>query len=261
MNANVFAIQRFCTHDGPGIRTTVFFKGCQLRCAWCHNPESQAPQPQIFYAANLCVGCGACVAVCPKSRHLLANEQHIFQREYCTRCMVCARACPTGALQQVGTAMSVEEILREVERDRAYYECSGGGITLSGGEPFAQPAPAIEILKMAKQRGIHTAVQTCGAVSIDTLRAAAPFVDLFLWDIKDTDPARHLANTCAPLDPILDNLHTIAATNANIIIRAIIVPHINDSAVHRHKLGQLGFPVQYIPYRPLEKPKHQLLGQ
>jgi len=160
----VFDLQRFAIHDGPGIRTLVFLKGCPLRCVWCANPEGQTPLPEIMFHAQLCAGCGACVEGCPDQLHALTPEGHVFAREQCRACGACAEACPTQALELSGRPMTAEEVLKVVLRDAPFYRRSGGGITLSGGEPLLQPEFARELLSRARQHGLHTAVETTGFV-------------------------------------------------------------------------------------------------
>ena len=214
----VFNIQRFAVHDGPGIRTTVFLKGCPARCLWCHNPESQSPEPEIVELADRCISCLTCADVCP----------HGLDRARCTACGACARACPTGARQLAGRTMTVAEVMAEVEADRVFFDDSGGGVTFSGGEPLSQPAFLGALLAAARAARLSTAVDTCGAAARDQLLALAPLVDVFLFDLKTTDAARHLAYTGVPLAPILANLAALGDVHANIWLRVPIVPGYTD---------------------------------
>ena len=176
MTGTVFNIQRFCVNDGPGIRTTVFLKGCPLSCAWCHNPESKSPRPELFYDADQCVSCGRCVSLCPQKAHLMENGRHQLRRESCVRCMACAEThCP--ALAAAGETRRAEDVMAEVLRDRPFYQASGGGMTLSGGEPFFQEAFVLDLLRLAREAQVHTCVETCGFAPLSLLEQAARWVD------------------------------------------------------------------------------------
>jgi pyruvate formate lyase activating enzyme len=214
----VFNIQRFSVHDGPGIRTTIFLKGCPGRCPWCHNPESQSPRPELVTFPERCIACGSCREVCPRET----------DPARCTACGACVDPCPADARQIAGRQMRVAEVMAVVERDRLFYDESGGGVTFSGGEPFAQPRFLLALLRAAKANGLRTVVDTCGFVSRDVLLAAAPLVDLFLYDLKTLDPIRHREVVGLPLAPILDNLDLLATTDAHVWIRVPIVPGFTD---------------------------------
>ncbi|MGE4490533.1 MAG: glycyl-radical enzyme activating protein, partial [Kiritimatiellales bacterium] len=180
----IFNVQRFSLHDGPGIRTTVFFKGCPLHCLWCHNPESIDFDMEIGWEPRRCVLCGACIEACPaKCHHVDEKGLHVFDRQTCTQCGRCAKVCMSQALTVVGHRRTANDILNEVLKDRRYYQRSGGGITLSGGEPSAQSVFAMELLKLAKNENLHTCVETCGQTSFRILQDMASFTDLFLYDI------------------------------------------------------------------------------
>ena len=260
---NVTEIQRFCMHDGPGIRTTVFLKGCPLRCAWCHNPETQAYRSQILFYPSRCIGCGGCVAVCKQKVHTL-RDTHLLDRKNCTGCFSCTGICPTAALEPCGEKMTVEEILSVLEKDRAFYG-TDGGITLSGGEPFAQKS-AIDLLKSCKERGLSTTVETCGHVDEEILREALPYVDLFLWDIKDTDPQRHEKYTGVSNEKILKNLKTMDGLGAKIRLRCILVNGVNTDLSHYQAVANLAkslknsVGVEFIPYHAYGGTKSTFLG-
>lgn len=261
----VFDIQRFCTHDGPGIRTTVFLKGCALDCKWCHNPESKNPHRELFYNPGLCIACGRCVEVCPEHGHSIEGG-HTLDRSNCTLCMSCADACPALALETTGKEMTAEQVLAEVEKDRVFYEESGGGVTLSGGEPMIQFEFTHAILTAARKAGLHTCLETSGFGPSERLLEIAPLVDLFLWDIKDTDPARHKANTGHPLDPIIRNLSAVDKAGAQTILRCILLNGINLDEQHLDRLLKIRAglkhcrKIELLPYHSLGDSKHARLG-
>ena len=202
----ILHLQRLSTEDGPGIRTTVFFKGCPLRCAWCHNPESLSPRPQIQWFATRCLGCDTCLEACPDALLQRTQAGLAIDRERCNGCGKCAEACPAGAIELLGRTVTVEELLGELRKDRAYYDASGGGVTLSGGEPTLQAEFVEALLHGLKAEGISTALDTCGVCTPDTLERLLPFTDLVLYDLKVFDSDLHRHYTGSSNQRILDNL-------------------------------------------------------
>jgi len=267
MPARIADIIRFSTHDGPGIRTTVFLKGCPLSCAWCHNPETISPTPEIGYVAKKCIGCGECVRVCPEGAHHIDDRGHTFDRSLCVACGACAEACLGEALTLYGREMTAEEILATVLRDRAFYERTGGGLTLSGGEPLLQANFCAELLEMARREGIHTAVDTCGAVPWGAFEQVLPMTDIFLYDLKHTDPEIHRRYTGADNELILQNLRHLSEAGAAIEIRIPVIPGVNDDETFRAAaddlLGGLAGirEVKRLPYNPYARSKYEAVGR
>lgn len=263
MNGIVFEIEKFAIHDGPGIRTTVFLKGCPLHCLWCHNPESQEAQPEISFQPEKCIGCGKCVEECPAG----AIYDGIFARSKCIRCGKCTEQCYAGARELIGREMSVEEVLAEVLKDKLFYETSDGGITLSGGEPMFQFEFTLELLKLAKAAGLHTAMETCGFATMERYLEVAPYVDLFLFDIKETDPIRHQKYTSAAIEPIHRSLFTLDQAGAKTVLRCPIIPGLNDREEHFHAIAVLANQlknvqaINILPYHPLGAGKLKRLGK
>jgi len=232
MTGCVFNIQKFSIHDGPGIRTTVFLKGCPLRCLWCHNPEGLEPSPEIEFEPSKCIGCGACVSACPAGCQTMDEAGRGFDRSRCDRCGKCADVCLTGSLKRVGRRMTVGEVMAKVLDDRLFYETSGGGMTLSGGEPFFQPDFALALLEAAKIEGLHTALETSGFCSRAVLMKAVPLTDLFLFDYKATGDGLHKRLTGVIQTPILENLRALSDAGARIVLRCPIIPGANDTEEH-----------------------------
>jgi pyruvate formate lyase activating enzyme len=257
-------IQRYSIHDGPGIRTTVFLKGCPLACLWCHNPESIARAPELRVLAGRCVRCGACTKACPLG---LADGPNLPDPARCLRCGSCAAACPTGARQLTGRAWTVQEVLDAVLRDRPFYDDSGGGVTFSGGEPLTQWRFLLACLEAAQAQGLHTAVDTSGFASLAVIRAVATRTNLFLYDLKVLDPERHLRFTGVPLAPILRNLRALDATGARIWLRMPLVPGYNDDRANLEAVGTFAAGLRHarrlhlLPYHRLGAEKYARLGR
>jgi pyruvate formate lyase activating enzyme len=253
----VFNIQRYSVHDGPGIRTTVFFKGCPLDCWWCHNPESQSARPDVMVNENRCIRCGQCREACPQEL-----------QGPCSRCGACVEACPSGARQMVGQTMSVQEVLSQVLKDRIFYDQSGGGVTFSGGEPLMQHQFLLEILDACKQHGLHTALDTSGHALREQVLAAAAKSDLVLYDLKVMDDAKHIEYTGVSNARILDNLRALAQCHPAIWLRVPILPGLNDAegdladaAEFAASLGKCVQRVSLLPYHAIGSQKFARLGR
>lgn len=262
----LFDIQRFAVNDGPGIRTTVFLKGCLLQCVWCHNPESQSASKQLGYLEDNCTLCGKCAEVCPEGVHSLRANAHAVNFKACTACGLCVEACPSEALRMYGYTSEVSEIMDEVVKDRPYYQTSGGGITLSGGEPLYQFGFATELLEASRHARIHTCVDTTGFVASERLQKTARLTDVFLYDYKITDPTLHKSFTGVALQPILDNLFMLNRLGAFVILRCPIIPDINFNPQHLEAISQLALQlpairqVDLLPYHTTGNSKYHRIG-
>ena len=234
MKGTIFEIKHFAVHDGPGIRTTVFLKGCPLKCLWCHNPEGISTKKQLEFIRHKCTNCGRCAAICPTKAHALnAERQHIFDRKKCINCGKCVSACFSGALSLYGKEVTTDEVMRDLLSDKDFYESGNGGITLSGGECLMQAAFCAELLQKCKQNGLHTAVDTCGMVPRAALDSVIPYTDLFLYDIKAIDEDVHKACTGQSNKLILENLSYLNEKKKAVEIRIPFVPHYNDSQIEK----------------------------
>jgi pyruvate formate lyase activating enzyme len=229
MRGTITEIQRFSVHDGPGIRTTVFFKGCNLRCFWCHNPETHAATPELQLYPERCIACGACLTACERGCHEQANGIRVFHRERCAACGRCADECFAEALVLVGREVSVDDVMAEVLADRPFYENSGGGITLSGGEPLLQAEFAEALLRACHAEGIHTAVETAAQLPWATIEPLLPLVDLVMLDIKALDEDVHRHATGAGNRRILENARRLGERGKPLIVRTPVIPGVNDS--------------------------------
>jgi pyruvate formate lyase activating enzyme len=221
-------IQRFSIHDGPGIRTTVFLKGCNQRCFWCHNPETLSPKPELQLYLERCIACGSCFERCPEGAHTLVEDEHRFDRTLCTGCGACADTCYARALVMIGETKRADEVVETVLRDRAFYETSGGGVTLSGGEPLLQPEFSEAILASCREAGIHTAIETAANVPWECIERILPVTDLVMMDVKLIDTDRHSAAVGVPNARILKNVRRLGETGVPLIVRTPIVPGVND---------------------------------
>jgi len=266
ISGTVFDIRRFSLHDGPGIRTTVFLKGCGLRCWWCHNPESQRPGPELILRPELCIACGACAAVCPVGAIRADGQGYATDRAICDSCGECVAACYADAREMVGRVMTVPEVMAELLRDTAFYE-GEGGVTFSGGEPLFQPEFLLALLQACKAHELHTALDTCGHAPAEALDRVREYVDLFLYDLKLMDSERHRRFTGAANDLILRNLERLAAAGSRIIVRVPVIPGFNDDPAAIAAIGDYvsALPgilrVDLLPYHRMGADKYARLAR
>lgn len=262
----IFDIQRYSIHDGPGIRSTVFFKGCPLSCAWCANPESQKKTPQLLYIRHLCRGCGKCVEVCPQlANRLLSDGALELDRKPCRACGRCAEICPSEARQISGRMMTLEEVLDIVKRDALFYQNSGGGVTASGGEATAQPAFLLNLFRECRKLGFHTTLDTCGFVQWETLDPILEHVDLVLFDVKQIDSERHRRLTGVGNELIFENARRIIDRGVPLIVRAALISGCNDDDENIRDLARMalawgGPEINLMPYHKLGLKKYESLG-
>jgi pyruvate formate lyase activating enzyme len=243
----VFDIKRFSIHDGPGIRTTVFLKGCPMNCWWCHNPESQAPGPQMVIRESRCIRCGACLAACEHGAVSLAEEGSSTDRARCVLCGACTEVCYTEARELVGQQMTVANVMAEIKRDIAFYDQSGGGATFSGGEPLMQPGFLRALLQACEREEIHTVLDTCGFASWETLDGIRRHVDLFLYDLKLIRNDRHLRFTGVSNETVLSNLRALSHEGHKVIVRVPVIPGANDDKENMRQIAEF---LADLPHQP-----------
>lgn len=266
MKLEVTDIQKCCTHDGPGLRTTVFLKGCPLRCKWCHNPETQTRTKDRYYRPDKCIGCFRCVQACPQGCHMKEDGMHLYDPEKCQLCLECTKVCPGGALEAVSETMELADVVEQVLSDRVFYR-NRGGMTVSGGEPTAQKEGLLALLDAVKAEGIHTCLETCGYFPEELVPELAERVDLFLYDVKDTDDARHRENTGVGSDRILQNLRRLDDLGAETVMRCVLIPEVNLNEDHAGALAVLYGTlshcryVELLPYHPYGLSKSEQLGR
>jgi len=268
MNGIVFDIQNYAIYDGPGIRTLIFLKGCPLNCVWCQNPESQKLNPQISYFKEKCLLCESCVKSCPNDALKLINDEIVRDEDLCTVCGNCVEACPNNVMEKIGKERSVEELVEIVLRDKPFYDNSGGGVTITGGEPTMQTNFLLELLKLLKKKGIHTAIETCGYFNEDLIENLVENVDLFLFDIKHINSNIHKDFTGVKNDRILNNFKKLflKVGNERIIPRIPLIPGVNtdlntlnETALYLKCLNYSG-PIHLMPYNKLAKTKYEKIG-
>ncbi|MFZ2096284.1 MAG: glycyl-radical enzyme activating protein [Anaerolineales bacterium] len=261
----IFDIKRYAIHDGPGIRTAVFMKGCPLECWWCHNPEGQRAEAQLIFRSNRCKASKACLVACPQDA-IIWQGKSITHWELCDDCGKCAEVCFAGAREIIGREVTVNQLMAEIERDIPFYEQSGGGVTFTGGEPVQQSEFLAEALIACKEKQIHTIVDTCGYSSWENYQAILPLVDLFLYDVKLMNSEKHIKYTSVPNKQILDNLKKLSGEGVDIIVRVPLIPGINDGEENLEMCGLflkrlpklMG--IEFIPYHEIGVAKYQALG-
>ena len=296
VTGTIFDIKKYSVHDGPGIRTTVFLKGCPLKCVWCHNPEGQRMSAEMMFFSDRCTACGTCVSVCPNQAIALEagsaqteivhpgqamplkdtsqnlNRTHGIHtvREKCTACGACVEECPSGARETVGRVVTSDELIQEIMKDVVFYDSSGGGVTFSGGEPLLQPDFLLALLRECKEREIHTAVDTCGFVNWETLSAIVPYADLILYDLKCMDAGMHFELTGRRNEVILRNLICLSKTHNNVTVRFPLIPGINDNEENIVSTGEFlpslrregkSLRIDVLPYHKTGIGKYERLGR
>jgi pyruvate formate lyase activating enzyme len=264
-SGTIFHIMRFSLHDGPGIRTAIFFKGCPLSCWWCHNPESQNSEPEVLYSPDRCRLCGDCAAACPRGAIERIGERMTVSDD-CRLCATCVDACGAEARSVAGRTMTVSEIVAEAERDLVFFDESGGGVTFTGGEPFGQAHLLEGLLRACRERRIHTTIETCGAAARENVLRIGGLADLILYDLKLLDTARHRLYTSAPNRNILENLEALVAAGRPVTVRIPVVPGINDGASEvraacEYLAGLRAMRVELLPYHRSGAEKYRRLGR
>lgn len=263
----IFDIQRFCVYDGPGIRTTVFFKGCNMHCAWCHNPESFSTDAELLFRREKCTSCGTCTAVCPNGAHeIKADGTHVFDRAKCAACGKCAEVCPNDVLELSGREMTVEAVMKQIDKDTKYYRSSKGGITFSGGEASLHFELLKKLLTACREKGYHTALETNGLISAAHLKELIPLTNLFLFDFKHSDPDALTKWAGAPLAPILESLAALEDAHAHVWLRCPVIPGVNDTDAHFEAICALKHQytciekAEIMAYHDIGKTKWDALG-
>ena len=265
MTGTIFRLARFSVHDGPGIRTTVFLKGCPLRCRWCHSPESQEPEPQLALHDDRCLVCGTCLPSCGEGAIDEANGRYATDFSRCRACGACVARCPSGARELVGRRVTPDELVREIERDLVFFDESGGGVTFSGGEPLMQPDFLESMLVACRERALHTAVDTCGMADARTAERVLPLADLVLFDVKVVDEMRHRRITGGSNTAILANLRALAARHTEVRVRFPLVPALTADNENVRAVGgllaSLGLDrVDVLPYHRAGLAKYERIG-
>ena len=265
MKGIITEIQRFSLHDGPGIRTTVFMKGCNIQCGWCHNPETIQIKPQLQFFPEKCIGCGECINVCPNGVHTVVDNKKVLKRELCESCGKCASVCYSEALILVGREMDAQDVMKEIMEDIKYYRQSGGGVTISGGEPLVQKEFTFEILKHCREQGIQTAIETNVAMPWKDISFILPVTDLIMLDIKAMDDDVHKKWTGVSNARILENIKKLSEKEIPLIIRTPVIPEVNDSTQEIGRIAEyissLSSVLYYelLPFNPLGAPKYESL--
>ncbi len=268
MNGIVFDVQNYAIYDGPGIRTIIFLKGCPLKCQWCQNPESQLLLPQMSYFEEKCQACGNCMTACPNNALSLINGKIIRNLSLCTTCGTCISACPNGVMEKIGVVRGLDELVEIALRDKPFYDNSGGGVTISGGEPTTQIDFLLELLKALKNQGIHTAIETCGYFNENLISELVKYVDLFLFDIKLVDTNKHKKFTNVFNEKILTNFSKILSKvgSERIIPRIPLIPSVNTDIntiqqiiAFLHNVNYNGI-IHLMPYNKLTKTKYEKMG-
>ncbi len=262
----IFDIKKYAIHDGPGIRTTIFFKGCPLSCHWCHNPESLSRATQRLYREERCIGCMECVKACPNDALTATENGPKWVAANCVYCKTCARVCPAEAVEFIGKTMSIEDVMAEITKDTLFYDQSSGGVTFSGGEPLMQPSFLMGLLKACGDLDLHRTVDTCGYADTRTLLNVATHVELFLYDLKHMDSEKHYRYTGVPNEMILTNLKCLSRQGARIIIRLPLIPGINNDRENIERTGAFLSSlagvnqVNILPYHHTAAAKYKSLG-
>ncbi|WP_255374288.1 glycyl-radical enzyme activating protein [Tissierella sp. P1] len=260
-------MQRCSIHDGPGIRTLVFLKGCPLECLWCANPESQNPKPEISSLFKRCIGCGICEKVCPQNTITVDDGVYEINNELCDNCGLCAEECYALSKQMIGRKVTVDEIMEEIKKDAVFYKKSGGGVTLSGGEPLSQADFSLEVLKRCKDMNIHTSIETSGYCDNSVIKNIAEYLDLIYFDIKHMDSEKHKMYTGVPNERILENLKTFNSMRKDIIVRVPIIPTYNDSVDNIKSVAKSCLSlksvkkIELLPYHNLGEYKYKSIGK